>query len=160
MAVRFVVIVAAVLLCEAALLYVADHKSLLPTGPHSTSLFQVRWPRVNGITHAGIGPSRASRRRSHVRFGSKGDICSAKRHVRFTPNSDRESEIPKKVMSALPESGHVWCNEGCPLWANSGHNRMLACCPLYLQLQTLHSTMPHSRSRPSAEIRLQDRALR
>jgi len=26
----------------------------------------------------------------------------AKRHVRFTPNSDRESEIPAKVMSALP----------------------------------------------------------
>src|SRR5262245_53240506 len=26
-----------------------------------------------------------------VRFGSKADICGAKRHVRFTPNSDRES---------------------------------------------------------------------
>ena len=25
---------------------------------------------------------------SYVRFGSKADICSAKRHVRFTPNSD------------------------------------------------------------------------
>src|SRR5262245_48589839 len=24
----------------------------------------------------------------HVRFGSKADICGAKRHVRFTPNSD------------------------------------------------------------------------
>jgi hypothetical protein len=21
-----------------------------------------------------------------------------------------------------PESGHVRCNEGCPLWANSGHS--------------------------------------
>jgi hypothetical protein len=29
----------------------------------------------------------------HVRFGSKADICIAKRHVRFTP-----------------ESGHVQCN--------------------------------------------------
>jgi hypothetical protein len=26
-----------------------------------------------------------------VRFGSKADICSAKRHVRFTPNSDHKS---------------------------------------------------------------------
>jgi hypothetical protein len=40
-----------------------------------------------------------------VRFGSKADICSAKSHVRFTP-----------------ESGHVQCNLGCPLWAKSGHH--------------------------------------
>ena len=33
------------------------------------------------------------------------DICSAKRHVRFTP-----------------ESGHVQCNSVCPLSANSGHS--------------------------------------
>jgi hypothetical protein len=26
-----------------------------------------------------------------VRFGSKADVCGAKRHVRFTPNSDRKS---------------------------------------------------------------------
>src|SRR5215831_12080211 len=37
-----------------------------------------------------------------VRFGSKADICSAKRHVRFTPNSDRERGLPQRVMSALP----------------------------------------------------------
>jgi len=37
----------------------------------------------------------------NVRFGSKADICSAQAHVRFTPNSDRESEFPHKVMSAL-----------------------------------------------------------
>jgi hypothetical protein len=36
-----------------------------------------------------------------VRFGSKADICAATSHVRFTPNSDRESEIPQKAMSAL-----------------------------------------------------------
>jgi len=29
-------------------------------------------------------------------------VCGAQAHVRFTPNSDRESEIPQKVMSALP----------------------------------------------------------
>src|SRR5262245_19043858 len=37
-----------------------------------------------------------------VRFGSKADICAAKRDVRFTPNSDRESRHPQTVMSALP----------------------------------------------------------
>src|SRR5262245_12551068 len=43
---------------------------------------------------------------SAVRFGPKADICSAKRDVRFTP-----------------ESGHVRCNWGCLLWAKSGHRR-------------------------------------
>ena len=37
-----------------------------------------------------------------VRFGSKADMCGAKRHVRFTPNSDREIGFPQTVMSALP----------------------------------------------------------
>ena len=41
-------------------------------------------------------------RRVNVRFGSKADMCTAKAHVRFTPNSDRESEFPKRSMSALP----------------------------------------------------------
>jgi hypothetical protein len=35
-----------------------------------------------------------------VRFGSKADMCSAKRDVRFTPNSDRESGF--SPLSALP----------------------------------------------------------
>src|SRR5262245_12211784 len=38
----------------------------------------------------------------NVRFGSKADICTAPAHVRFTPNSDRESGPPQTVMSALP----------------------------------------------------------
>jgi hypothetical protein len=29
-------------------------------------------------------------------------MCAAKRYVRFTPNSDRKSDIPQKAMSALP----------------------------------------------------------
>src|SRR5262249_6320429 len=37
-----------------------------------------------------------------VRFGSEADICAAISHVRFTPNSDRESRHPQPVMSALP----------------------------------------------------------
>jgi hypothetical protein len=40
--------------------------------------------------------------RPDVRFGSKADMCTAKSDVRFTPNSDRESEFPQKLMSALP----------------------------------------------------------
>jgi hypothetical protein len=39
---------------------------------------------------------------AYVRFGSLADICSAKGHVRFAPNSDRESGFPQTVMSALP----------------------------------------------------------
>src|SRR5262249_25503794 len=37
-----------------------------------------------------------------VRFGSKADVCGATEHVRFTPNSDRESRHPQPFMSALP----------------------------------------------------------
>jgi hypothetical protein len=36
-----------------------------------------------------------------VRFGSKADICGAAGHVRFTPDSDRESVFSRKAMSAL-----------------------------------------------------------
>jgi hypothetical protein len=46
--------------------------------------------------------NRFSDRGRHVRFGSQADICSAKRRVRFTPNSDRESGHAAMVMSALP----------------------------------------------------------
>ena len=45
--------------------------------------------------------------RQNVRFGSKADICSAKRHVRFTP-----------------ESGHSQCNSVCPLCAMCGRLRV------------------------------------
>jgi hypothetical protein len=41
-------------------------------------------------------------RAQHVRFGSEADMCAAISDVRFTPNSDRESGLPQKVMSALP----------------------------------------------------------
>src|SRR5262249_48083919 len=42
-----------------------------------------------------------------VRFGSKADSCSAATHVRFTPNSDRESGHRQTVMSALPPKADV-----------------------------------------------------
>jgi len=51
-----------------------------------------------------------------VRFGSEADICTAPAHVRFTPNSDRKSGLPQKVMSALPLKAGP-----CLLWAKSGH---------------------------------------
>src|SRR5262245_18983668 len=35
-------------------------------------------------------------------LGQKADICNANRHVHFSPNSDRESELPQAVGSALP----------------------------------------------------------
>jgi len=43
----------------------------------------------------------------HVRFGSKADICGATSHVRFTPDSDRESEFLRKVMSTLPPKADI-----------------------------------------------------
>jgi len=42
-----------------------------------------------------------------VRFGSKADMCAAKGHVRFAPNSDRESGFPQTVMSALPPKADI-----------------------------------------------------
>jgi hypothetical protein len=48
--------------------------------------------------------------RFNVRFGSEADICSAIGHVRFTPNSDRESGFPQQAMSALPPKADIsWC---------------------------------------------------
>jgi hypothetical protein len=50
---------------------------------------------------------------SDVRFGSKADMCAAKGHVRFTP-----------------ESGHVRCSYRGPLWAKSGHRSAACLFPL------------------------------
>ena len=48
-----------------------------------------------GTTGAVVGPD--------VRFGSKADICGAKGHVRFTPESDRKSGG-----SAIAISAKAW----------------------------------------------------
>jgi hypothetical protein len=53
-----------------------------------------------------------------VRFGSLADIRKPKNHVRFTP-----------------ESGHVRCENKCPLWANSGHCYLLRACQVRLGVQ-------------------------
>ena len=52
------------------------------------------------------------RKRADVRFGSQADICAATSDVCFTPNSDRESEIPPKAMSALPPKADM-CGATC-----------------------------------------------
>jgi hypothetical protein len=64
-------------------------------------------------------------RPTNVRFGSLTDICSAKRHVRFTPNSDHESRHPANGhVCFTPESGHVRYAGSCPLWAISRYNKV------------------------------------
>jgi hypothetical protein len=42
-----------------------------------------------------------------VRFTPKADMCSAKSHVRFTPESDRESGAPRESMSALHQKADM-----------------------------------------------------
>jgi len=37
----------------------------------------------------------------NVRFGSLADICAATSDVLYTPNSDRQSGLPRQAMSAL-----------------------------------------------------------
>ena len=51
--------------------------------------------------HAGVREG-VDLRLIDVCFGSKGDICAAPAHVRFTPNSERESRHAAMEMSALP----------------------------------------------------------
>src|SRR5262249_25535252 len=57
--------------------------------------------------------------RPHVRFGSEADICSAKGHDCFTP-----------------ESGHVQCTTRCQLWVKSRHSQRNKACPLYPRKRT------------------------
>ena len=78
----------------------------------SRSPWKVRWPSTWPLAspHSNCGrrsDGRCLSGEADVRFGSKPDIHTAKSHVRFTP-----------------ESGHVRCNPGCPLWAKSGHSEM------------------------------------
>jgi hypothetical protein len=61
-------------------------------GKHSLEL-----KRGHEITSAML----AIRSDHFVRFGSKADVRTATGHVRFTPNSDRESRHAAMVMSAL-----------------------------------------------------------
>src|SRR5215831_13773926 len=63
---------------------------------------------------------RRNPQRRNVRFGSKADMCSARAHVRFAPNSDRESRHPQTVMSALPPKADICAAPAHPLlWAKA-----------------------------------------
>jgi hypothetical protein len=42
-----------------------------------------------------------------VRFGSQADVRTAKRHVRFAPDSDQENDLSQKTMSALTPEADV-----------------------------------------------------
>src|SRR5262245_23965788 len=75
--------------------------------------FAYSWPAVRFHRVAASRPPGGSRRgQSYANSGilrrgmmsalGQKQTCAAKRHVCFTPNSDRESEIPQKAMSALP----------------------------------------------------------
>ena len=59
-------------------------------------------------------------------LGQKQTSAPQKVHVRFTPNSGRDSGFPQKVhVRFTPKSRHVRCTSSCPLWANSGHRTVL-----------------------------------
>ena len=55
--------------------------------------------RSGMIVSFGVAEDAAAQRKVDFRFGSKADMCSAKRHVRFTP-----------------KSGHSALHAACPLW--------------------------------------------
>jgi hypothetical protein len=61
--------------------------------------------------------------RIDVRFGSKADMCNAPTHVRFTPDSDRESRYGTNGhVRFTPKSRHVRCTISCLLWATSARS--------------------------------------
>ncbi|HEY6020391.1 MAG TPA: hypothetical protein VIY48_10920, partial [Candidatus Paceibacterota bacterium] len=63
------------------------------------------WTRVIDLDQSGSGGHATISR--NVRFGSLADICGATSDVRFTPDSDRNSRHPQKVMSALHPKADV-----------------------------------------------------
>jgi hypothetical protein len=82
-------------------------------------------PRVRAAMVA--TPAGARKGSAHVRFGSEADMCSAKGHVRFTPESDRESgHAANGHVCFTPKSGLMQCNSQCLLWAQSGHHDLLS----------------------------------
>src|SRR4029434_5223418 len=77
---------------------------------------------------AGSAATPAVRYKNCLRWGSfipvpplPADICSAKGHVRFTPESDHKSRhVANGHVRYTPESGHPQCKMKGPLRANSG----------------------------------------
>jgi hypothetical protein len=71
-----------------------------------TLLSVVEFDQFISATIYGLVGPRANMQ-AYVRFGSEADMCAAKGHVRFAPNSDRESGFPQTVMSALPPKADI-----------------------------------------------------
>ena len=67
-----------------------------------SSLFASIGQRQIAFLSANFQPICDMQAQRDVRFGSKADTCNAKRYVRFTPNSDRESGIPAKACPLYP----------------------------------------------------------
>jgi hypothetical protein len=64
-------------------------------------------PEESASYQSGLRAESGQAQGADVRFGSQADICSAKGHVRFTPNSGRKSGLRQTVMSALPPKADV-----------------------------------------------------
>src|SRR5262245_33814968 len=58
----------------------------------------------------------------HVRFGSKADMCNAKRHVRLTPDSGRPKLTRRDTMVEM-DYGPTKLSAGCPFWVKRRHMR-------------------------------------
>ena len=66
-----------------------------------------RCAKLEGAQWDGLDLDQGCERSAKVRFGSKADIRTAKSHVRFTSNNDRESGFPQNGMSALPRKADM-----------------------------------------------------
>src|SRR5262249_61413814 len=64
---------------------------LTPSHTHLSSGRSIVSAETSALKEAETGFAIATYELAHVRFGSKANMCSAIGHVRFTPNSDRES---------------------------------------------------------------------
>lgn len=76
------------------------------------------------IKHFDVGcPLATTTQRLSGVMNSRRLIAAAESDVRYTSNSDRESEFPQEVISALPpKSRHMQCKPECPLRAKSRHS--------------------------------------
>src|SRR5262249_15188327 len=78
-----------------------------PSAPTAMHWLRRRWYQLSRVPRKGAS-TRAS---GDVRFGSKADICSAKRHVRFTPESDAKCVHSNVRLEARPASRQVVVND-------------------------------------------------
>jgi hypothetical protein len=56
-------------------------------------------------------------------------MCAAKRDVRYTPNSDRESEFPQTIMSALPPKADMCSARGHVCFGPEADIMLIAATP-------------------------------